>query len=72
MYWKFRDFYEGNETPPPVAKVPVTKEPEPKLDLPAKETPTVQVNSTEALEESEAVKNFRAKYGTASEPIASQ
>ena len=64
MYWKFRDFYE--EVPPPVSKTPVAKE-EPKLDLPPKETPAVQVAS-----ESEAVKKFQAKYGTASEPIASQ
>jgi hypothetical protein len=64
MYWKFRDFYEGGVSTPESTPAPNPKPTEPSVDLPIAETPTVEV------EESEAVKNFRAKYGTPSNPKA--
>jgi len=81
-YWKFRDFYEGGVSTPESAPAPQNPKPtDPKVDLPAAETPTVQVEESERspdtfcsakLEDSEAVKKFREKYGTASSPKAEQ
>jgi hypothetical protein len=79
MYWKFRDFYEGGVSTPESAPVPQNPKPtDPKVDLPVAETPTVQVeaetkfSSEKELGDSEAVKKFREKYGTASSPKAEQ
>lgn len=65
LYWKFRDFYEGGEITPEPTSTPVEKPvTEPFVSLPTpSEVPSVQV-------ESEAVKKFQEKYGTASNPKA--
>jgi hypothetical protein len=78
MYWKFRDFYEGTETPikTTASTVPNQPEPRPKTPEPQSEKepevnfpPSAETNSVqvEGLE-SEAVKKFREKYGSPSNP----
>ncbi|MCE8159358.1 MAG: hypothetical protein I3270_02600 [Candidatus Moeniiplasma glomeromycotorum] len=70
MYWKFRDFYEGGAETPVPSPVPIKKE----VEVPPLKPETEPANfpSSSAIEETEAVKKFREKYGTPSNPKVSE
>jgi hypothetical protein len=73
LYWKFRDFYEGEVTKKqtsmpnsPAEPRPETKSPEPKVEpgvsFPVSE-PSSEQSEPKVELESEAVRKFREKYG---------